>query len=214
MLIVKNLYFFLLVLKQVNAVVVATISIIHAPKLCVPDIVKNLNVKVFNLVSGTDETKYIKRNEMSKCKCRLNSSVCNNKLRWNDDKCRCECKELIDKGVCDKGFILNPSNCGCECYKSCDFSQYLDYKNCKFKKRLVNKLAEECTENIEENRLVETNLTECSSVENKCKHNSCTLYIGLFSILFRINVGLGTYFLYFHWYLEKDVTRVNNLMNL
>ena len=106
--------------------VVATISIIHAPKLCVPDIVKNLNVKVFNLVSGTDETKYIKRNEMSKCKCRLNSSVCNNKLRWNDDKCRCECKEFIDKGVCDKGFILNPSNCGCKCYKSCDFSQYLD----------------------------------------------------------------------------------------
>ena len=34
-----------------------------------------------------------------KCKCRFNSSVCNNKQRWNDDKCRCECKELIDQGV-------------------------------------------------------------------------------------------------------------------
>ena len=66
---------------------------------------------------------------------------------------RCECKELIDKGVCDKGFIRNPSNCECECYKSCDFSEYLDYKNCKCKKRLVDKLAEECTENIEETRL-------------------------------------------------------------
>ena len=29
-------------------------------------------------------------------KCRLDASVCNNKQRWNDDKCRCECKELID----------------------------------------------------------------------------------------------------------------------
>ena len=37
--------------------------------------------------------------------------VCNNKQRWNKDKCKCECKELIDKGVCHKGFIWNPSNC-------------------------------------------------------------------------------------------------------
>ena len=61
----------------------------------------------------------------------------------------------IDKGVCDKGFIWNPSNCKCECCKSCDLSEYLDYKNCKCKRRLVDKLAEECTENIEETRLVE-----------------------------------------------------------
>ena len=46
---------------------------------------------------------------MCKCKCRLDASVCNNKQRWNDDKCRCECKELIDKGVFDKGSIWNPS---------------------------------------------------------------------------------------------------------
>ena len=125
-------------------------------KLCVPDVVKNLNVKVFNLVSGTNETRRIEWHETCKCKCRFNSSVCNNKQRWNDDKCRCEGKKLIDKidkGICDKGFVWNPSNCECECYKSCDFSEYLDYKNCKCKKRLVDKLAEECTENIEETRL-------------------------------------------------------------
>ena len=58
-------------------------------KLCVPDIVKNyLNVKVFNLVSGTNETRRIKWHETCKCKCRFNSSVSNNKQRWNDDKSR------------------------------------------------------------------------------------------------------------------------------
>ena len=87
------------------------------------------------------------------------------------------------------------------------------------KKILVNKLverssAEECTENIEETRVIEINSTECNSVENKCKHNSCTLYIVLYSIVFTINIGIGSYFLYFHWYLKKDVTRVNNLKNL
>ena len=112
-------------------------------KLCVPDVVKNLNVKVFNLVSGTNETKRIEWQETCKCKYRFSSSVCINKQRWNDDKCRCECKEVIDKGVCDKGFIWNPSNCECECSIYCDFSEYLTYKNCQRKKRLVNKLAEE-----------------------------------------------------------------------
>ena len=95
-------------------------------KLCVPDVVKNLNVKVFNLVSVTNETRRIKWHEMCKCKCRFSSSVCYNKQCWDDDKCRCECKELIDKGVCDKGFIWNPSNCEHKCYKSCNFSEYLD----------------------------------------------------------------------------------------
>ena len=171
-------------------------------KMCIPDVVKNLNVKVFNLMLRTNQTRHIKWHETCKCKCRLDGSVCNNKQRWNDDKCRCECKELIDKGVCDKGFIWNPSNCECECYKSCDFSEYLDYKNCKCKKRLADKLTEECTENIEETRLGE--LTSDKN-ENKLKCSSCTLYIVLFSIFFTINVGIGSYFLYFHWYLKKDV---------
>ena len=103
-------------------------------RICVPDIVKDLNVKVFNLMSRTDETGSIKWHETCKCICRLNKIICNNKQRWNKDKCRCECKELIDKEVCDKGFIWNPSNCKCECAKACNTSQYLDYSDCKCKK--------------------------------------------------------------------------------
>ena len=83
--------------------------------ICIPDVVKNMNIKVFNLMSRTNEARYIKFHETCKCKCRLNASVCNNKLCWNEDKCRCECKEFIDKGSCDKGFIFNPSNCECKC---------------------------------------------------------------------------------------------------
>ena len=48
-------------------------------KLCVPDVIKNLNVKVFNLMSRTNEARYIKWHETCKCKCRLDASVCNNK---------------------------------------------------------------------------------------------------------------------------------------
>ena len=101
-------------------------------KMCVPDVAKTLDVKVFNLMSTTNETRHIKCHETCKCKCRLDASVCNNKQRWNDNKCRCECKELIDKDACDKGYIRNPSNCKCECDKSCDVDaescEYLEYE--------------------------------------------------------------------------------------
>ena len=79
-------------------------------KLCVPEIAKNLSIKVFNLMSRTNKTRHIEWHETCKCKCRLDESVCNNKQRWNEGKCGCEYKELIDKVVCDKGFIWNPSN--------------------------------------------------------------------------------------------------------
>ena len=53
---------------------------------------------------------------------------------------------MIDKRVCDKRFIWNPSNCECECGKSCKIGEYLDYENCKCRKKLVDKLVEECIE--------------------------------------------------------------------
>ena len=143
-------------------------------------------------MSGTNETRRIEWHETCKCKCRFNSSVCNNKQRWNDDKCWCECKELINKGVCNMGFIWNLSNCECKCYKSCDFSEYLDYKSCKCKKTLADNLAEECTENIEETRVDEKTLHKSR------KYSSCTRYIILFSIFFTINVGIESYFLCFY----------------
>ena len=87
-------------------------------KICVLDVVKNLNVKVFNLTSRTTETRHTKWHETCKCICRLDVIVCNNKQHWTNDKCLCECKELVDKGVCNKGYVWNPSNCECECDKS------------------------------------------------------------------------------------------------
>ena len=59
--------------------------------------------------------------------------------------------------------------------------EYLDYQNCKCKKKLVDKLIEECNENIEEVKLAKITSTEN---ENKHKCSSCTLCIVLLSIIF------------------------------
>ena len=68
-------------------------------KICVPDTVKDLNVRVFNLMSQTNEMRHIKWYETSKRMCRFNKIICNSKQQWNEDNCKCERKELIDKGV-------------------------------------------------------------------------------------------------------------------
>ena len=118
-------------------------------KICVPNVVKDLNVEVFNLVFRTNETKNIKWRQTCKCECRLDAIVCNNKQLWNKNKCRCEFKELVNKSVCDRGFALSPSICEYECNKSCDFIECIDSKNCKYRKRLVNELIDKCNKTID-----------------------------------------------------------------
>ena len=41
--------------------------------ICVPDVIEDLNVKVFNLMSRTKETRFIKWHEKCNCKCRLDA---------------------------------------------------------------------------------------------------------------------------------------------
>ena len=76
-------------------------------------------------------------------------------------------------------------------------------------KKVSRKLVEECTENVEKVKLakitsMELHSTELHAAKNENKHKccSCTLCIFFFSILFTINVAIGTYFVYFHWYLK------------
>ena len=105
--------------------------------------------------------------------------------------------------------MLNVMWCECdaeckhEC-KACDVSEYLDYENCKCRKKLVDKLVDECTETVEEVKLAKITLAEN---ENSYKCSSCTVYTVLFWIFFTINVGgIGAYFVYFHGYLKKMFT--------
>ena len=158
-------------------------------KLCVPDVAKNINVKVFNLMPWSNQAKHIEYHKTFKCKYRSNSSVCNNKQRWNEDKCRCECRELVDKKRCDNAFIWNPSNCNCECDKSCDIGEYLDHKNCKCKK-MIDQLVEKCSENIDENKMI------YDRTLNDYKSSSCELYIIIFVVFLVTNIVLLPVFLF------------------
>ena len=98
-------------------------------RVSVPNVVKNITAKAFDLMSWKNKTNQIKWHESCRCVCRLDQIICNNKQKWNKDKCRCEC--LVNK-ECDNNFVWNPSNCKCE-----------------YKKKAAQLLTEECEEIID-----------------------------------------------------------------
>ena len=174
-------------------------NIINNPytKLCILGIVKNINVRVLNLMSRINATRHIICNGTCQCGCRLISAICNSRQIWNEDKCRSECKEdLINKIVCDKEYIWNPGNCACECDKSCGIGQYLDCKSYVCRNSLVGKLVEECSNVIDGDKIYNETLNATSS--NDCA--SCTPYVVLFTVFLSTSVITSCAFVYFRWY--------------
>ena len=112
--------------------------------------------------------------------------------------------------MCDKKFIWNPSSFECEFDKAWNVGEYLSYENCKCRKKLIDKLVDECTKTVEKVKLVRITLTEN---ENSYKWSSFRVYSVLFWIFFTVNVdGIGAYFVLFSGVLEKYVYSWNNNM--
>ena len=83
---------------------------------------------------------------------------------------------------------------------NCVARQYLDYENCKCRKKLIYKLVEKCSENIDENRMIYNETLN----DYKNVHNSCAMYIVLFFIVFLIIIGFSSAYFYFYWHLNRS----------
>ena len=157
-------------------------------KICVPKIIKNVNMKVYNFLMRLNDTRNVLWHESCTCVCRLNSSVCNSKQIWNSDTCRCDCNEDF-AGIINfaKGYRWNPSTCESQCDMWCTSRQYLDHKNCVCKKKLIGRLIEECTSVINE--------TMMNNIDND--NTVWKIFIGLFSVIIFIAVVCFCVFIYF-----------------
>ena len=169
-------------------------------KLCVPDIIKRVNMQVYNFSMMLNATRSVLWHESCKCICKLNSSVCNNKQIWNSDTCRCDCNEDFAIIInCTKGYTWNPSTCESQCYTWCKLGQYLDYKNCICKNKLIGKILEECT-----NVINETMINNKDNIDN---NNTITnIFIVLFSIVMFILIVCSCVFIFFKWFKNKKNT--------
>ena len=146
-------------------------------KLCVPNVIKRVNMQVYNFLMRLNETRNVLWHESCKCVCKLNSSVCNNKQIWNGDTCRCNCNEDFAGIInCTKGYTWNPSTCECQCDTWCKPEQYLNHKNCICKNKLIGRLIEECTSVINETMMN-------NNYDNDNDYNAIIyVSIGLFSL--------------------------------
>ena len=168
-------------------------------KMCVPNIIKRINMKVYNVFMRLNETRNVLWHESCKCVCKLNSSVCNNKQIWNSDTCRCDCNEDFAGIIsCDKGYTWNPTTWECQCDIWCNPGQYLDYKNCVCKNKLIGRVIEECASVINE--------TMINNRDNKDNDDTiANIFIGLFSVLLLVGIVCFCVFAYFKWSKGKKL---------
>ena len=161
-------------------------------RLCVPNIIKRLNMKVHNFLMRLNETRNMLWHESCKCVCRLNSLVCYSKQIWNSDTCRCDCNEDFAGIInCTKGYTWNPSTCKCQCDMWCKPGQYLDNKNCVCKNKLIGRVIAECTSVINE--------TIINNKDNITNDNTITK-IFMFAVIVCFCV-----FAYFKWIKVKTL---------
>ena len=56
-------------------------------KVCVPKKTEDLNLSVFNMMTGINESKPLTKLVSCRCKCKYDGRKCNSNQKWNYDKC-------------------------------------------------------------------------------------------------------------------------------
>ena len=80
-------------------------------KLCVPNKTEDLNLSVFNMIKGKNESKMLTKDVSCESKSKFDRKKYNSIEKWNYDKCRCKCKK---HHLCEKDYIWNPATGSCE----------------------------------------------------------------------------------------------------
>ena len=56
-------------------------------KVYIPNKAKDLNLSVFNMITGIKKSKTLTKHISCECKCRFDGRKCNSDQWWNNDKC-------------------------------------------------------------------------------------------------------------------------------
>ena len=62
-------------------------------KVCLPNKAEDLNLSVFNMITGINESRTLTRYISWQCKCKFDGRKCISDQWWNTNKCCCECKK-------------------------------------------------------------------------------------------------------------------------
>ena len=94
--------------------------------------------------------------------------------------------------------MWNPSTCAWECDMWCKPGQFLDYKKCVCKNKLIGKVISKCTSIINESMMNnKTNIVSDDTTKN--------IFIGLFAVLMFTGITCFYVFTYFKWIKGKKI---------
>ena len=58
-------------------------------RIYIPSEIEDVNLKVFNITKGMDESKTLAKHISCECRCEVDGRKCNSKQEWNNDKFHC-----------------------------------------------------------------------------------------------------------------------------
>ena len=76
-----------------------------------PNKAEYLNLSVFNMIKGINESKKLAKHISCECKYKFDGKNCNSNQKWSNDKCLCGCE---NNHICEKDYIWNPVACSCK----------------------------------------------------------------------------------------------------
>ena len=71
-------------------------------KVCIPNKTGDLNLSIFNMIVGINQSKTLTMHISCKCKCKFYDTKCNSNQWWNNGKCRCE---FHKHHICEKDYV-------------------------------------------------------------------------------------------------------------
>ena len=80
-------------------------------KVCVSNKTEDLNLSVFNMITGMNESKTLTKHVSCECICKFDGRKCDSNQKWNNKKCQYRCKK---HEICEKDYIWNTATCSCK----------------------------------------------------------------------------------------------------
>ena len=148
-------------------------------KVCVPNKAEDLNLSVFNMITGINELETLTKQISCKCKCKFDGRKCNSNQKWNNNKCWCECRKYH---ICGKDYIWNLATCSC--------------KNGKYLLSIIDDSMIKCDEIIEETKTTPTNFNE---------KNSFCILLTLLLINIALLIAVSIYFCLIKYKAKQNI---------
>ena len=74
--------------------------------ICIPNKTEDLNLSVFNIITGINKSKTLTKHVS--CECKFDGRKCSSDQWWNNNNSRCECRK---HHVSEKKNVWNPDKC-------------------------------------------------------------------------------------------------------